>query len=231
MSIRPGQTMKPLGISTVGDLAHAKASDLEGAFGVIGPQLREAAAGHDDTPLIPYHRGVDPKSMGHEVTLSEDSDDAEYLRGVLLRLSDQVARRMRSEGFRGRTVTIKLRDKKFVTRLHQTTLREYTDDHRVIFDHASRLWNRLWKGGVVRLLGVSVSHLERREDALQAELFTSHAREGRLREALDLVRDRLGEASLIPAGAMTGRSRLSHVPFGAISSRTLAPRTRGSEDG
>ena len=222
------ERLKSLGIQTVGDLAHAKASDLEGAFGVIGPQLREAASGHDDTPLIPYHRGVDPKSMGHEVTLSEDTDDAGYLRGILLRLSDQVARRMRSEGFQGRTVALKLRDKRFITHLRQTTLREFTDDHRVIFDHVSRLWDRLWKGGDVRLLGVSVSHLERRAETPQAELFTAHAREDRLQDALDQVRDRLGEASLIPAGAMAGRSRLSHVPFGAISSRTLAPKRRGA---
>ncbi|HET9327175.1 MAG TPA: DNA polymerase IV [Candidatus Eisenbacteria bacterium] len=221
--------LETLGIATVGDLARAKAADLEAAFGVIGPQLREAASGYDDTPLIPYHHGVDPKSMGHEVTLSSDTDDAEYLRGVLLRLSDQVARRLRNEKFRGRTVAIKLRDKRFITHLRQTTLREYTDDHRVIFEHVSRNFDFLWKGGSVRLLGVSVSHLERRENVSQSELFTSHAREGRLQDALDQVRDRLGEASLIPAGAMTGRSRLSHVPFGAISSRAMAPRTRRSD--
>ena len=216
--------LETLGIATVGDLARAKAADLEAAFGVIGPQLREAASGYDDTPLIPYHHGVDPKSMGHEVTLSSDTDDAEYLRGVLLRLSDQVARRLRNEKFRGRTVAIKLRDKRFITHLRQTTLREYTDDHRVIFEHVSRNFDFLWKGGSVRLLGVSVSHLERRENVSQSELFTSHAREGRLQDALDQVRDRLGEASLIPAGAMTGRSRLSHVPFGAISARSIAPK-------
>ena len=32
--------------------------------------------------------------MGHEVTLARDSGDAAYLRSVLLRLSDQVARRL-----------------------------------------------------------------------------------------------------------------------------------------
>jgi DNA polymerase-4 len=223
------ERLKPLGILTVGDLANAAAPELEGAFGVIGPQLKEAAWGHDDTPLIPYHRGVDPKSMGHEVTLAEDSEDAVHLQGILLRLSDQVGRRLRNEGFQGRTVALKLRDRRFVTHLRQTTLQEFTDDHRVIFEHASRLWRRLWKGGEVRLLGVSVSHLERRDDACQGELFTRHERDARLREALDQVRDRLGEASLVPAGAMSGRSRLSHVPFGAISARSLEPHEPGPE--
>jgi hypothetical protein len=126
-------------------------------------------------------------------------------------------------------VALKLRDRRFVTHLRQTTLQEFTDDHRVIFEHASRLWRRLWKGGEVRLLGVSVSHLERRDDAFQGELFTRHERDARLREVLDQVRDRLGEASLVPAGAMAGRSRLSHVPFGAISARALEPHEPGPE--
>src|SRR5262245_38620541 len=44
--------MGALGIQTVGDLAHAEEATLEGAFGVIGPQLQQAAWGYDDTPLI-----------------------------------------------------------------------------------------------------------------------------------------------------------------------------------
>src|SRR5204863_5276335 len=48
--------MRSLGITTVGDLAHAPEPALKGAFGVIGPQLREAAWGRDETPIVPYHR-------------------------------------------------------------------------------------------------------------------------------------------------------------------------------
>jgi len=217
------ERLNALGIVTVGDLARAAPASLEGAFGVIGPQLREAASGHDETPLVPYHRGVDPKSMGHEVTLPEDSDEADYLQGTLLRLSDQVGRRLRSEGFRGRVVALKLRDRDFVTHLRQTTLPHFTDDHREIFQNACRLWRTLWKGGEVRLLGVTVAGLEPAEKASQAELFTTHTRDGLLRDATDRVRDRLGESSLVPAGALTGRSRMSHVPFGPLTKSWKPP--------
>jgi DNA polymerase IV len=225
------ERLNAMGIRTVGDLARASAATLEGAFGVIGPQLREAASGHDDTPLVPYHRGVDPKSMGHEVTLSEDSGDAAHLQGILLRLSDQVARRLRSEGFRGRTVSLKLRDRRFLTHQRQITLDGFTADHRVIFENVIRLWRGLWKGGDVRLMGVSVSGLEPVEAAPQAELFDAHQRDLRLRDAMDRVRDRLGDASLVPAGVLTSRSRLSHVPFGAVSSRSIEPRVRPARNG
>src|SRR5512134_3844813 len=54
--------MRSLGISTVGELAHAPDAALKAAFGIIGPQLREAAWGRDETPLVPYHQGVEAKS-------------------------------------------------------------------------------------------------------------------------------------------------------------------------
>jgi hypothetical protein len=37
------------------------------------------------------------------------------------------------------------------------------------------------------------------------------------------VRDRLGEASVVPLGTLVHRRRLAHVPFGTLSSRALAP--------
>lgn len=209
-----------LGIATVGDLAHADPRRLEASFGVIGPQLIEAAQGHDETPLIPYHEGVDPKSMGHEVTLAEDCRDPVALEGTLLRLSDQVARRLRSEGFRGRTVALKLRDHRFETRMRQHSLGRATDDHAQVFETARALWRALWRGEAVRLLGVSVSGLESSESGRQEELFVTDDRATRLREAMDRVRDRLGEAVLVPAGSLSYRRALGHVPFGPVTSPT-----------
>ena len=211
--------MRSLGLTTVGELAHAPESPLKAAFGSIGPQLREAAWGKDDTPLVPYHEGVEAKSMGHEVTLPEDCDDPAFLEGTLLRLSDQVARRLRSEGYLGRTVCVKLRDHGFTTRIRQRVLTEYTADHRQVFESARALWRENWRGEPLRLLGVTVSGLERATPSPQIELFEPDLRVTRLREAMDRVRDKLGEASLVPAGSLTHRRKLGHVPFGPVSGR------------
>jgi DNA polymerase IV len=216
------ERMRSLGIKTVGDLAHAPVPSLKAAFGIIGPQLREAAWGEDDTPLVPYHRGVDAKSMGHEVTLPEDCRDASALEGILLRLSDQVARRMRGEGYVGRVVTLKLRDHRFVTVLRQRALPDFSAEFERIFPVARALMHANWNGNAVRLLGVSVSQLARTGEAAQSEMFARDDRSGRLRAALDRVRDRLGEASVVPLGTLVHRRGLSHVPFGTISPR--APR-------
>ena len=216
---RLAERMRSLGMSTVGDLAHAPVELLRGAFGIIGPKLREAARGEDDTPLTPYHRAVMAKSMGHEVTLPEDCSDPGFLEGTLLRLSDQVTRRLRSEGYQGRIVSLKLRDARYVTRFRQRALTEFTADCTPVFHVSCTLWRELWDGGAIRLLGVTLSQLSTAGRVARGELFDRDEKRGRLRDAMDRVRDRLGEASLIPAGSLTHQREMSHVPFGAVSER------------
>ena len=222
--------LKALGLATVGALAHAPRPVMEQRFGVIGEHLVEAAWGHDRTAVIPYHEGVDPKSMGHEVTLPEDCRDPEFLEGTLLRLSDQVARRLRSDGFRGRTVTLKLRDFRFKTITRQRALGVAIDDHGGIFEISRALWRENWTGEPVRLLGVSVSALEHATEA-QLEMFASQDRSKALQDAVDKVRDKLGEASVVPAGSLAHRRALGHVPFGAVAKRSPGDRaTRPKDD-
>jgi len=223
--------MRSLGFKTVGALARAPDSTLKGEFGIIGPQLREAAWGRDDTPLTPYHEGAEVKSMGHEVTLGEDSDDPAYLHGTLLRLSDQVGRRLRAEGYVGRTVVLKLRNHRFETCTRQRALAEHTCDHERIYATVRALFDAHWKGGPVRLLGVSVASLEKGEGDAQTELFSRDDRRRRLIEAADKVRNKLGEASLVPLGSLTHRGGLRHVPFGAMSGRVRLKNRAEGETG
>ena len=73
-----------------------------------------------------------------------------------------------------------------------------------------------WKGDAVRLLGISVSSISRGEDSVQGTLFEQDERSLKLRAALDKLRDKLGEASVVPLGTLRHRGRLGHVPFGAV---------------
>ncbi len=222
------ERMKAMAIATVGDLARAPEGALQSAFGIIGPQMKEAAHGRDQTPLVPYHRAEDAKSVGHEVTLPEDCDDPAVLEGKLLRLADQVARRMRGEGYVGRTVALKLRDHRFRTILRQQVLDAPTADGRSIFRAALRLLRDNWRGDAVRLLGIGLSSLSRGADSVQGSLFAEDERSLKLRETLDRLRDKLGEASVVPLGSLRHRGRIGHVPFGAVKPGDVGepPRNR-----
>ncbi len=221
--------LKRMGLTTVGALANAPERVLRQRFGVVGEHLREAAWGHDRSPVVPYHEGADPKSMGHEVTLPEDCRDPEFLEGTLLRLADQVARRLRGEGFRARTITVKLRDHRFHTITRQRALPKAIDDHGAIFEVARTLWRENWQGAPLRLLGVSAAAFESADDE-QLELFVRDERGKALQDALDKVRDKLGEASVVPAGSLAYRKAIGHVPFGAAKRAASRAGYREGED-
>jgi DNA polymerase-4 len=191
-----------LGIATIGQLARADGGRLQHHFGIVGPRLRQAARGEDETPLIPYFDGLANKSMGHEHTLARDEADPGTLERLLLRLSDQVTRRMRREGYQGRVVVVKLRDSRFRTRIRQRALAEHTDGIREVYFTAKRLWRENWSGEALRLVGVSVSELLSNNASELGYLFAEERMRRRRIQSIDLVRDEFGEDSLLPAASL-----------------------------
>ena len=202
--------LRVLGIDTVGDLAACPGPPLLRAFGVVGGILKEMASGRDDTPLIPYYQGLPVKSMGHEHTLARDEADPGRLDALLLRLAEQVARRLRRDGKRGRTVTVKLRFGDFRTITRQRTLGEPTDEERVIYPVSRDLMARNRGGAALRLAGVSVSGLVDRSPP--ATLFAEDQRHREVLGAVDALRDRFGEDVLTRARILGLRTRRPAMP-------------------
>ncbi len=197
------RALERLGMRTVGDLAHEPEARLAAAFGVHGPRMKVAAWGEDPTPVVPYYEGLNAKSMGHEFTLLMDVRDREALDGLLVRLSDQVARRARKEGYRGRIVVLKIRYSDYETVLRQRALSEFTDDESVVFGIARRLFHENRDARrAVRLLGVTLAGLEQPHGVEQPSIFPEHRRQGTLRRRIDDVRDRWGERSVLRAAAL-----------------------------
>ena len=77
-----------------------------------GRHLHRLAHAIDDRPVEPDRSA---KSIGHEETYPADLYDPEELRAQVVRLSDAVAARLRPEGSRARTVTLKVRFAGFET--------------------------------------------------------------------------------------------------------------------
>jgi DNA polymerase IV len=191
-----------LGIETIGQLARFPKEFLTYHFGLNGDHMQHAAHGGDDSPVIPYYEGVPLKSMGHEITLPRDLSSREHLGAVLLRLSDQVGRRMRQDGYQGRVVALRLRDSKFHTWTRQRALGFATADENQIFKTASVLLDEHWDGRPLRLIGVSMSQISNSGEALQPSLFDQDEHKRKMTVASDSLRDRFGDAALVRAGSL-----------------------------
>jgi DNA polymerase-4 len=196
------QALERFGVRTIGDLAHFSEARLAGAFGVNGPRMKVAAWGQDLSPVVPYYEGVDARSMGHEFTLLTDLEDPDVLEGLLVRLADQVARRMRKEGYQGRVVVLKLRYADYETLLRQRALADFTDDETVIQKVARRLFRENRGRKAVRLLGVTMAGLERPHGVEQPALFEQDRRARALTRQIDRVRDLYGERAVLRAAAL-----------------------------
>jgi len=183
-----------LGVRTIGDLAALPREALVCAFGSFGNLLHEHARGIDHGPVVPESRR---RSLSREETFACDITDEGELERVLLRLSDEVAARLRRHSLQGRVVGLKLRYGDFATLTRRVTLEQPTDLAPTIYEHARGLLRRAWKpGAAVRLLGVGVAGLVE-TPAYQLGLFgADDERWARLSRALDAIQARFGDGAI-----------------------------------
>ncbi|MFH2072061.1 MAG: DNA polymerase IV, partial [Actinomycetota bacterium] len=166
-----GARLADYGIHTVGQLAEVPVAALDGWLGSgAGRHLHALAWNRDPRPVVPDRRAG---SVGAQSTFGRDvGDPAEHCR-VLLRLAERVGRRLRTKGRAGRTVTARVRFADFDTITRQMSLPGPTASTSALFRAGCRLTEQAvaeaGRGRGLRLLGLSVSHLER-APALQMEL-------------------------------------------------------------
>lgn len=195
------QRLRHFGITTVGQIRESGATFLDENLGEAGRHLHRLSNGRDEREVVPDWRR---KSVGHETTFYEDIDDRETLLGVLLDLTDEVARRARKGDHRGRVVTIKIRYAPFETHTSQTRLDNATNTFDEIWTAARELFERNVRvpPRKVRLLGVSISALDASRSR-QLGLFDGerHERAGRVDAAMDEILDRMGKGIIRRAAA------------------------------
>ena len=190
------ESLTRLGLRTVGDVAAMPADALERALGpALAAKLAHLSMGIDARDVV---TGREEKSIGHEVTFGYDLTDLEQLRRELLRLSDDVAVRLRRAGVVGRTVVLKLRYGDFRTVTRSRTLGEPTDVARRIYDEASAALGELAGDGArIRLIGVRAEQL--RPSGSGAMLWDPDEEWREAERTIDEVTARFGRGAVRPA--------------------------------
>ncbi len=220
------ETLHRYGLRTVGDIAATPEAVLRRWVGEApGVKLHRLANGIDERRV---ETGGREKSVGHEQTFPEDLTDAVVLRRELLRLSAQVASRLRSHGVAGRTVSLKLRFADFRTITRSRTLSEPTDVGRRIFEEAAVLLNAARRpGDAVRLLGVRAEQLVA-EGAGAPALWDPDEGWRDAESAMDRAAARFGSGAVTSAALVGTRPR---QVGDTANARVLDERVRGGPGG
>ena len=197
------RTLSHLGVQTIGALSLLPAELLEERLGKQGLHLHFLANGIDDREVEPER---EVKSIGHERTYSEDIREMAAAKKELLSLANRVARRLRSHGFAGKTIYLKVKYHDFVQITRSVTLPNATDDGREIYQSCCGLLGKTEIGRrPVRLLGVSVSQLNDNERQKQLPLFDeigSPQKRKELNRAIDAISAKYGDEAVVPGSLL-----------------------------
>lgn len=188
------EALEGLGIYTLGQLRRCNISTLNRKFGINGLKLHLMACGIDDSPVVPIGSEEEAKSIGHSMTLDEDTSDPVKLNRYLLELCDRVGRRLRKAGLCAKAVMLTIRYKSFTTFTKQKTLESPSDDTKCLYHNALSILKTIRLKEPIRLLGVSAAKLS--PAGGDNFLFEEVRRKYRLNRLLDCVNERFGDSAV-----------------------------------
>jgi DNA polymerase IV (DinB-like DNA polymerase) len=153
--------LKKMGINTIGDLASFDPTVLAEVFGVMGTQMHLMARGIDRSEV---EARTEVKSISHETTFEEDTDDAEVVLKALYALATEISKEVKVQKLFFKTITVKLRYENFETHTYSKTLAFMTDRLEDLQNTSIKLLRTYLKQGrKIRLIGVRVSNFVKGE--------------------------------------------------------------------
>jgi DNA polymerase-4 len=197
------------GIRTVGELAGRDEHWLQSNFGALGIALAGKSRGLDAGAWFDADIGADegPRSISHEHTFNNDTDETQTLEAMLARLSEMVCRRLRDQNLHARTLQLKLRYSDFTTITRARTLEKPTSVDSEVFAAIRGLFRANWNRTAVRLLGVHAAHFDGESEQLSLDGRTAHDKWNQALSAADRLREKFGDHTISLATGMKARFR------------------------
>ncbi|MBO7166412.1 MAG: DNA polymerase IV [Kiritimatiellae bacterium] len=191
---KTAEILSAKGFRTCGDIQRA---DLRFLIKLLGEAAAKSIYAHsfgiDNTRVSA--EDAEEKSVSREYTFSEDENNREETRKILIELVSEVGRKFREEPRRAKTIKIKMRDNEFNTITRQIRAPLPACDDMTFRHLALKLFDEEWKEGQVkflRLIGFGVSDFTSLNDKEEPSLFPSElALQMEKREKLSSVLDKL----------------------------------------
>lgn len=185
-----------MGIRTIGELANTDKKILVANLKSHGELIWNIANGIDISNL---HSKTDKnKGYGNSTTVAVDITESESARIVLLSLCETVAKRLRADKVKGELIAVTIKDNNFQSYSHQKQIDYATNSTSDIFEYAMEIFNEMWEGTPIRLLGVSAGKLQTPDQAVQLSLFDDdiHIKREACDVAIDKIREKFGKDAI-----------------------------------
>ena len=195
------ETLKKLGITTIGELARCDKTLLQYHLKSHGLLLWEYANGIDSSTVCTVPAPA--KGIGNSTTMPKDVTSIEEMKPVILRLSESVSKRLRSIQSNAGTITVEIKYANFHSCSHQMALDTPDNTTNTIYESSMELLKELWDGTPVRLLGIRATKLKEESAPVQLDLFSYQApkpqteRNKKLDLAIDSIRQKYGSEAIV----------------------------------
>ena len=197
-----------LGIKRIATLQEMPVEFLLNVFGKNGQQIWNKANGIDKSPVVPY---TERQSISTERTFNRDTTDHQKLRSILVAMAENLAFQLRRGHKLTGCVAVKIRYSDFQTYTQQQKIAYSAADHNII-PTVMALYEKLYQRRMlVRLIGVRLSDLV--SGGHQIDLFNDAEKTIKLYQAMDLMRERYGDRSVMRAVGMEARTIGRNNPF------------------
>ena len=168
--------LEPLGLKTIGDLLERRWEPaLHHLFGTRLHWIQEMARGIDREPVIADRES---KSLSHETTFEQDTNDRVYLEQLLHGFLKILARDLRQDGLAAESCNVKLKDSRFAITTKQRSFPHPLNYEPEMWPTIKQVLYELVKPGTkYRLVGLGLSSLtpaspglydQRRDKAIKA---------------------------------------------------------------
>jgi len=209
-----------LGVKRIQTIQEMPIEVMEKVFGKNGIMIWKKANGIDNSPVIPYQ---ERKSISTERTFDKDTIDVTKLEGIIIAIAENLAYQLRRGNKLTACITVKIRYSDFQTYTLQKRIPYTASDHTII-PLVLELFKKLYQRRLlVRLIGVRFSHLV--EGGHQINLFED-TNVINLYQAMDRIRERYGDRSIMRASGMGAKSISRWNPFNGEPPPLLANRRR-----
>lgn len=190
--------LQKLEIQTIGDLAKMNPSLISLHLKGHGKMLWEYANGIDSSPV--ESEPSQAKGVGNSTTLAKDLSTAPEAYPVLQQLCKKVGERLKHSEQAANNLCVEIKYSTFDKYTRQMPLTAPTQSGKELYRYACLLFDALWNGNPIRLLGVRAGKLTDVGEPFQMDIFhydpAETAKRQKLDKAMEKIREKFGDDAI-----------------------------------